>query len=145
MQFVSFASKIIELLLNKEINFVEYKCLTIFLWHSPRCKRIIMKIRLISLSVYKQSWSKVKRTSLLFPDQYLTDGKVVRIFSWIERYILNASNRDRSICYISTSAQFTSNCLYFALYLRGTLILRFFYENISWHFNFNLAIFLNIN
>ena len=39
IQFLSFASKILELLLNNETTIVEYTCLTKFLWHSPRCKK----------------------------------------------------------------------------------------------------------
>ena len=51
IQFASFAYKILELLLNKETTIV-----------------------------YKQSWCKVTRIPLLFPDPDLTEGKVAIIF-----------------------------------------------------------------
>ena len=74
IQFASFAYKILELLLNKETTIVEYTCLTKFQRHSSRCKKEN------SLSVYKQSWCKVTRIPLLFPDPDLTEGKGAIIF-----------------------------------------------------------------
>ena len=58
-------------------------------------------LHFISLSAHKQSWCKVTRIPLLFPDPDLTEGKVARIFcEFRDRYILSAPNRDRFICFI---------------------------------------------